>query len=42
MLYRSGLRLEEALARIEAEAPSEETAHLVRFIRGSRRGICRE
>lgn len=42
LLYRSGLKLEEALARIESEAPSEETAHLVAFIRRSERGICRE
>jgi len=42
ILYRSGLRLEEALARIEAEIPTEHTLHLVRFIRRSERGICRE
>ena len=42
ILYRSGLKLEEALARIEAEAPTNHTAHLVRFIRASERGICRE
>ncbi|MCS6952042.1 MAG: acyl-ACP--UDP-N-acetylglucosamine O-acyltransferase [Bryobacterales bacterium] len=42
LLYRSGLKLEEALARIEAEIPNEHTLHLVRFIRSSRRGICRE
>ncbi len=42
LLYRSGLKLEEALARIEAEVPTEHTAHLVRFIRSSERGICRE
>jgi UDP-N-acetylglucosamine acyltransferase len=41
ILYRSGLRLEEALERIEAEIPTEHTLHLVRFIRGSKRGICR-
>jgi UDP-N-acetylglucosamine acyltransferase len=41
-LYRSGLKLDEALAKIESEIPDENTLHLVRFIRGSRRGICRE
>ena len=41
-LYRSGLKLEDALARIEAEIPDENTLHLVRFIRASKRGICRE
>jgi UDP-N-acetylglucosamine acyltransferase len=42
LLYRSGLKLEEALRRIEAEVPTPETAHLVTFVRGSERGICRE
>jgi UDP-N-acetylglucosamine acyltransferase len=42
LLYRSGLKQEEALRRIETEAPSEHTRHLVAFIRGSKRGICRE
>jgi len=42
ILYRSGLKLAEALARIEAEIPGEHGRHLVEFIRGSRRGICRE
>jgi UDP-N-acetylglucosamine acyltransferase len=42
ILYRSGLKLEEALARIESEIPSPETLHLVSFIRRSARGICRE
>jgi UDP-N-acetylglucosamine acyltransferase len=42
LLYRSGLRLADALARIEAEVPGEHARHLVEFIRGSRRGICRE
>jgi UDP-N-acetylglucosamine acyltransferase len=42
LLYRSGLKLEEALARIEAEAPTSETLHLVSFIRSSKRGITRE
>lgn len=42
LLYRSGLKLEEALRRIEAEIPTEHTRHLVSFIRASKRGICRE
>src|SRR6202162_2294835 len=33
LLYRSGLKLEEALTRIEAEAPTEHTRHLIAFIR---------
>lgn len=41
LLYRSGLKLEEALRRIETEIPTEETRHLVAFIRSSERGICR-
>ena len=42
ILYRSGLKLEEALARIEAEIPTPETRHLVEFVRRSERGICRD
>jgi UDP-N-acetylglucosamine acyltransferase len=42
ILYRSGLKLEAALARIESEIPTPETLHLVAFIRRSDRGICRE
>lgn len=42
ILYRSGLKLEDALTRIEAEIPSPHTLHLVNFIRRSERGICRE
>src|SRR5579871_6821002 len=42
LLYRSGLKLQDALARIEAEVPSPETLHLINFIRRSERGICRE
>jgi UDP-N-acetylglucosamine acyltransferase len=42
ILYRSGLKLEDALRRIENEVPSEHTKHLVEFIRSSKRGICRE
>src|SRR5579872_6983154 len=42
LLYRSGLKLDDALRRIEAEAATPETAHLVEFIRQSKRGICRE
>jgi UDP-N-acetylglucosamine acyltransferase len=42
ILYRSGLKLEDALARIEAEIATPEALHLVSFIRRSERGICRE
>jgi len=38
VLYRSGLKLEQALERIEAEAPTEHTLHLTKFIRASQRG----
>jgi len=41
LLYRSGLKLDEALRRIETEAPTEHTRHFVDFIRRSERGICR-
>ena len=42
LLYRSGLKLEDALRRMEAEVGGDEAAHLVKFIRASKRGICRE
>jgi UDP-N-acetylglucosamine acyltransferase len=42
ILYRSALKLEDALARIEQEIPTPETLHLVTFVRKSERGICRE
>jgi UDP-N-acetylglucosamine acyltransferase len=42
LLYRSGLKLEDALARIESEIATPETLHLVAFVRRSSRGICRE
>lgn len=42
LLYRSGLKLEDALRQIEIEAPSEHTRQLVSFIRSSKRGIARE
>ena len=42
ILYKSGLKLEEALEKIESESPTEHTRHLVEFIRSSKRGICRE
>ncbi len=41
LLYRSGLKREEALRRIATEAPTEHTLHFVDFIRNSKRGICR-
>jgi UDP-N-acetylglucosamine acyltransferase len=42
LLYRSGLKLQDALVKIESELPTPETMHLVNFIRRSERGICRE
>jgi UDP-N-acetylglucosamine acyltransferase len=42
LLYRTNLKLEDALARIETEVPTSHTLHLVAFIRSSKRGICRE
>jgi len=42
LLYRSNLKLEDALARIEGEIDSPHARHLVEFIRSSERGICRE
>jgi UDP-N-acetylglucosamine acyltransferase len=42
ILYRSGLKLADALERIESEIPTPDTLHLVSFIRRSERGICRE
>jgi UDP-N-acetylglucosamine acyltransferase len=41
-LYRSGLKLDEALAKIESDPGDENTQHLAAFIRRSVRGICRE
>jgi UDP-N-acetylglucosamine acyltransferase len=40
-LYRAGLKLEAALDRIEREASSTETMHLIHFVRSSKRGIVR-
>ncbi|HEX5430540.1 MAG TPA: acyl-ACP--UDP-N-acetylglucosamine O-acyltransferase [Bryobacteraceae bacterium] len=42
VLYRSGLKLAEALERIESEALTEHARQLTEFIRSSGRGICRE
>jgi UDP-N-acetylglucosamine acyltransferase len=42
VLYRSGLKLEEALRTIETGVATEHTRHLVAFIRASKRGIARE
>lgn len=42
LLYRSGLKLEAALDRIENDLAGEHVQDLVRFIRASKRGICRE
>jgi UDP-N-acetylglucosamine acyltransferase len=42
LLYRSGLKQEDALRAIEEQSPSEHTRHLVEFVRASKRGICGE
>ena len=42
ILYKSGLKLEDALRRMETELDTEHTRHLAAFIRTSKRGICRE
>jgi UDP-N-acetylglucosamine acyltransferase len=42
LLYRSGMKLEEALQQIERKDSTEHTRHLVEFVRKSKRGICRE
>lgn len=41
LLYRSGLKLEEAIDRMQAEIAGEPVKYLIHFIRASRRGICR-
>ncbi len=41
LLFRSGLKLDDALSQIEKEVPGEYARHLVAFVRGSTRGICR-
>ncbi len=40
LLYRSGFNVEHALKEIEKNFKSKEIAHLIRFIRESKRGIC--
>ncbi|MDX2150460.1 MAG: acyl-ACP--UDP-N-acetylglucosamine O-acyltransferase [Bryobacteraceae bacterium] len=42
ILFRSGLKQEDALRRIECEVGTAEARHLVGFVRSSKRGICRE
>jgi len=42
ILYRSKLKLDTALERIETEVGDGHVRHLVEFIRSSKRGICRE
>lgn len=41
LLYRSGLKLDQALERIAAECDSPHARRLVEFVRSSERGICR-
>lgn len=42
LLYRSQLSLQDALTRIEKEVATPEALEFVKFIRESKRGICRE
>ena len=42
LLYRSGLKLEDAVAAIEKQVPGQSARHLTTFIRSSKRGIARE
>ena len=41
ILFRSSLPLADALAKVEAEVDGPHAAHMVEFIRASRRGVCR-
>lgn len=41
ILFRTRIKLDEALRRIEQEAPGELGAELLAFVRQSKRGICR-
>ena len=42
LIYRSGLRLEEAVKAIEEQVePCDEIDHMVRFLKNVDRGICR-
>jgi UDP-N-acetylglucosamine acyltransferase len=42
ILYRSGLKQEDALRRIEEECDSAHARELAAFVRSSKRGVCRE
>jgi UDP-N-acetylglucosamine acyltransferase len=42
ILYRSRLKLEVALERMEVEVTGPSVLHMIDFIRSSKRGICRE
>jgi UDP-N-acetylglucosamine acyltransferase len=39
LIYRSGLRLAEALQRLEHEEPTDEVLRIVRFVAASKRGL---
>ena len=41
LLYGAGLKLSEALDRIEGEIATPEAIHIAGFARASKRGICR-
>ncbi len=42
LLYRSGLKLKDALERIEQEVGGPHARHIVEFVRGTKRGIAHE
>ena len=41
LIYRSGLNTTQALEKISELGPGKETMHLVNFIKGTKRGICK-
>ena len=41
ILFRSDMALEAALGKVEAEIDGPHVRHMVEFIRGSKRGVCR-
>lgn len=42
LIYRSGLNVSQALEELQGKFHLPEIAHLIEFIRGSKRGICRD
>ena len=41
MLYRSNLNVTQALEEVEKKFKQPEIAHLIAFVRSSKRGICK-